>query len=132
MDDGVRVCFIKEPTIEDYRNDLREARKTEKAYKKLVLILAVFLVVSIALNFFQLHKMDRLQTTTSEFLYYVYEPMNEEYEFYHNYAVIFQDGVKYYHTYGCPALIDGKGFYIYNFNNAKNYRNPCPDCKPPQ
>lgn len=113
--------------------------KTKKKLKLLVAGLCFALTLSLIGNCVQAQKINErdteiqnLSTAYTDFLENTYKPIFKEFAFYHSYAVIVQDGVKYYHTYNCPAWNKEKGFYIYNFNNAKNYRNPCPDCKPPQ
>ncbi len=58
-----------------------------------------------------------------------YLSIYNEYNFYHQYAVIVQDGVTNYHSYGCPRL-DYSYFWIYNKEAAvgRDY-DPCPECQ---
>lgn len=60
------------------------------------------------------------------------DSMSDEYEFFHNHAVIVTETEYRYHSYGCPH-IEGRSFYIFNTENAK-YQGytPCLDCNPPQ
>lgn len=132
MDDGVRVCFIKEPTIEELQNELTktvaEAKETERAYKKLTKILGVFLVIFVSLSFYMLGKVKEVKTQYDQ-LYYIYADIYDEFAFYNRNAVIVQPNVRYYHSYDCTNWDKSKGFYIYNEENAKNYRNACPVCQ---
>ena len=54
----------------------------------------------------------------------------DEYNFYHHYAVITTATGKKYHKYGCQHIKD-KSFYIFNISKAKaqGYTN-CLDCSP--
>ena len=58
-----------------------------------------------------------------------YLSIYDEYWFYHNHAVIVQEGVTNYHSYGCPRL-DYHYFWIYNTEAAidQDY-DPCPECQ---
>ena len=60
--------------------------------------------------------------------YAIYEEIKDEYEFYHDYAVIVTKTGKRYHRYDCYH-INNRNFYIYNISNAeaKGY-TPCLDC----
>ncbi len=61
-----------------------------------------------------------------------YLSIEDEYYFYHNYAVIVTDSGYRYHTYGCSHL-NFDSFWIYNINAAKSQGyTPCLDCEPPQ
>ncbi|MBR2782768.1 MAG: zinc-ribbon domain-containing protein [Firmicutes bacterium] len=57
-----------------------------------------------------------------------YLSIKDEYQFYHDHAVIVQDGVTNYHSYGCPRL-DYSYFWIYNTEYAidRGY-DPCSEC----
>lgn len=58
-----------------------------------------------------------------------YLSIYDEYQFYHDYAVIVQDGVTNYHSYGCPR-IDYSYFWIYNIDAAEGLDyDPCPKCQ---
>lgn len=54
--------------------------------------------------------------------------IQSEYEFYHQYAVIVEEGSNTYHCYGCEKL-ENKSFYIFNIENAyaQGYY-PCTVC----
>ena len=60
--------------------------------------------------------------------YAFYEEIEDEYDFFHDYAVITTSSGKRYHRYGCYH-IRNRSFYIYNIENAeaKGY-TPCLDC----
>ncbi|MBQ6606772.1 MAG: zinc ribbon domain-containing protein [Firmicutes bacterium] len=58
-----------------------------------------------------------------------YSSIYNEYKFYHDYAVIVQEGVTNYHSYGCPRL-DYHYFWIYNIGAAPGLGyDPCPECR---
>lgn len=58
----------------------------------------------------------------------MYDEIGDEYEFFHDYAVIVTTTGSKYHHYGCYH-IEGRRYYIYNIENAeaKGY-TPCLDC----
>ena len=64
-----------------------------------------------------------------------YSAIYDEYEFYHDYAVIVGDGETNYHSYGCSRLFDNygnmkvDGFWIHNVYAAEGLDyDPCPEC----
>lgn len=58
--------------------------------------------------------------------------ISDEYNFYHNHAVIVTESGSRYHSYGCYHL-NYDSFWIYNFEAAKSEGyTPCKDCNPPQ
>ena len=60
--------------------------------------------------------------------YGYYEEIEDEYQFYHEYAVIVTTTGKKYHRYNCYHIED-RNFYIYNIENAKvKGYTPCLDC----
>ena len=60
--------------------------------------------------------------------YGYYERVEDEYQFFHEYAVIVTTTGKKYHRYDCYH-INNRRFYIYNIENAKAQGyTPCLDC----
>ena len=58
--------------------------------------------------------------------------ISDEYNFYHDYAVIVTESGSRYHSYGCYHL-NYDSFWIYNVEAAKSEGyTPCKDCNPPQ
>lgn len=59
--------------------------------------------------------------------------ISDEYNFYHDYAVIVTESGSRYHSYGCYHINNASSFWIYNVNAAKGKGyTPCKDCNPPQ
>lgn len=65
-----------------------------------------------------------------------YYSIHDEYQFYHDYAVIVGKGITNYHKYGCSRLFDEHGNWkmdgilIYNTEAAKGLDyDPCPECQ---
>lgn len=62
--------------------------------------------------------------------YGYYENIKDEYEFFHEYAVITTSEGKKYHKYDCSHIKNSR-FYIFNISSAKSKGyTPCRDCYP--
>lgn len=116
------------------------ARKYQKSSKVSKIIIVCFLLISCVISYLYINETnktkdyDELQAR----FHNIYESnqnlrsklsnMEDEYEFYHNYAVIVTESGTKYHRYGCYH-IENKSFYIYNIENAKSHGyTACKDC----
>ena len=106
-----------------------------------IIVIAVILIVSLAgLNIYQYINNKNEQALLENQLNVANQDLSEtrdlirswrdEYNFYHDRAVLVQDGVTNYHNYGCPRLDYTKWITIYDFLSARaRGYDPCSTCR---
>ncbi len=110
-----------------------------KAYEKVILYVVIFIMAFILLGaIVAIQANNEVISDLQKDLDSMTEKYNtekqwsdshiDEYNFYHNYAVIVGEGVTNYHRYGCER-IENKSFWIYNKYAAEGHGyDPCPVC----
>ena len=128
-------------TIDISKNNIDVTPPQNKKTKKTTMLLLILLLISIGGNVFcffritllsEMYDESRKNAKAYNDAYINQKLINSkiqsEYEFYHQYAVIVEEGSNTYHCYGCEKL-ENKSFYIFNIENAyaQGYY-PCPVC----
>lgn len=128
-------------TIDISKNNIDVTPPQNKKTKKTTMLLLILLLISIGGNVFcffritllsEMYDESRKNAKAYNDAYINQKLINSkiqsEYEFYHQYAVIVEEGSNTYHCYGCEKL-ENKSFYIFNIENAyaQGYY-PCTVC----
>lgn len=128
-------------TIDISKNNIDVTPPQNKKTKKTTMLLLILLLISIGGNVFCFFRITLLSEMYDELRKnakayndaYINQKLinskiQSEYEFYHQYAVIVEEGSNTYHCYGCEKL-ENKSFYIFNIENAyaQGYY-PCTVC----
>ena len=122
-------------------NEINKVKKTAKISKIIAAVLLVSTCCLSALSYYEYQNYQNLEAkyynvrslkkeTDQKYadLKAEYSNIVDEYNFFHDYAVIVTEHGTKYHHYGCYHIKD-QDFYIYNIDNAKHQGyTPCKDC----